>query len=116
MDWLVLNSLSQLEDIKNASKEKPVFIFKHSTRCSVSGMALERMKRNWKKEDFNRVTPYFLDLIGYREISNRIEEEFSIDHESPQIILIKDEKVVYENSHLGINYLNLMEEVENNRS
>ena len=66
MDWNILENLSQLEEIKQKSGDKPVLIFKHSTRCSISGMAWDRLKRNWKKEDSEKVTPYFLDLIRHR--------------------------------------------------
>ena len=108
MDWNILENLSQLEEIKQKSGEKPVLIFKHSTRCSISGMAWDRLKRNWKKEDSEKVTPYFLDLIRHREISNQIEKEFSVYHESPQVILVKSGKAVYDNSHMGISYADIM--------
>ncbi|MCH6201688.1 bacillithiol system redox-active protein YtxJ [Aquiflexum sp. LQ15W] len=108
MDWNILENLSQLEEIKQKSGEKPVLIFKHSTRCSVSGMAWDRLKRNWKKEDDEKVTPYFLDLIRHRDVSNQIEKEFSVYHESPQVIIVKSGKAVYDNSHMGINYSDIM--------
>ena len=108
MDWNILENLSQLEEIKQKSGDKPVLIFKHSTRCSISGMAWDRLKRNWKKEDSEKVTPYFLDLIRHREISNQIEKEFSVYHESPQVILVKSGKAVYDNSHMGISYADIM--------
>ena len=108
MDWNILENLSQLDEIKQKSGEKPVLIFKHSTRCSISGMAWDRLKRNWKKEDSEKVTPYFLDLIRHREISNQIEKEFSVYHESPQVILVKSGKAVYDNSHMGISYADIM--------
>ena len=108
MDWNILESISQLDEIKELSGEKPVLIFKHSTRCSVSGMAWDRLKRNWKKEDAEKVTPYFLDLIRHRDVSNQIEKEFSVYHESPQVIIVKSGKAVYDNSHMGINYADIM--------
>lgn len=108
MDWNILENLAQLDEIKQKSGEKPVLIFKHSTRCSVSGMAWDRLKRNWKKEDSEKVIPYFLDLIRHRDVSNQIEKEFSVYHESPQIIIVKSGKAVYNNSHMGINYGDIM--------
>lgn len=111
MDWIKLSNITQLEEIKNSSAEKPVLIFKHSTSCSISAMAWDRMARNWKSEDFEKVTPYYLDLIGYRVISNQIAKDFGIMHESPQVILIKNGKAVYDNSHMGISYRDVMEKV-----
>ncbi|SNS41171.1 bacillithiol system protein YtxJ [Belliella buryatensis] len=108
MDWLTLNNITQLEEIKESSKEKPVLIFKHSTRCSISSMAYDRLRRNWRHEDTHKVTPYYLDLISYRDISNAIASTFAIDHESPQVILIKDGVAIYDNSHMGISYADIM--------
>jgi bacillithiol system protein YtxJ len=108
MNWNKLETLSQLDEIKNKSEEKPVLIFKHSTRCSVSSMAWDRLMRNWKKEDSEKVIPYYLDLIRHRDISNQIEREFNVYHESPQVIIVKSGKAVYDNSHMGISYADIM--------
>jgi bacillithiol system protein YtxJ len=108
MEWNKLESLSQLDEIREMSDEKPVLIFKHSTRCSISSMAWDRLKRNWKEEDSEKVTPYYLDLIRHRDISNQVERDFNVYHESPQIILVKDGKAIYDNSHMGISYSDIM--------
>lgn len=111
MDWIKIEQAGQIEEIKHQSKKKLVLIFKHSTRCSISGMVLERLRRNWKSEDFDKITPYLLDLIANRDLSNQIAEEFGVYHQSPQIILIKDEKACYDTSHMGINYPDIMKRV-----
>ncbi|MGO4822154.1 MULTISPECIES: bacillithiol system redox-active protein YtxJ [unclassified Flavobacterium] len=100
MEWEPLNDIAQLDEIVALSKEKPVAIFKHSTRCSISRMALKQFENEF---DFSeKVTPYFLDLIAFREISNDIASRFSVQHQSPQLILIKDGKAVYNASHSDI--------------
>jgi bacillithiol system protein YtxJ len=100
MDWEPLNDISQLDEIVTLSKEKPVAIFKHSTRCSISRMALKQFENEF---DFpEEVTPYFLDLIAFREISNDIASRFGVQHQSPQLILIKDGKAIYNASHSDI--------------
>lgn len=111
MDWIKLEEAAQLQEIKKKSEEKPVMIFKHSTRCSISSMALERLRRNWKTEDFDKITPYYLDLISYRDISNQIAQEFGVFHQSPQIILVKDGKAFYDTSHMGISYPDIMSRI-----
>ena len=99
MNWIDLNSMQQLADIKELSKTRPQVIFKHSTRCSISSMAKSRLERNEQPEsgDF-----YFLDLLKHRSISNQVAEDFAVAHESPQILLIKNTECVYEESHSGI--------------
>lgn len=113
MNWNQLNDSTILVKIKEESTQKPVLIFKHSTRCSISSMALNRLERSWEDDEMNQITPYYLDLISYREISNQIAEDFNIPHKSPQVILIKDGKAVYDNSHMGINYDDLKSAAKN---
>ena len=50
----------------------------------------------------NNIAAYYLDLIAYRDISNAIVQEFGVFHESPQVILIKDGKAIYDSSHMSI--------------
>ncbi|HMQ00575.1 MAG TPA: bacillithiol system redox-active protein YtxJ [Cyclobacteriaceae bacterium] len=113
MNWENLNSTSQLDQIKSDSAHKPVIIFKHSTRCSISRMVLDRLQRNWNDEEMQHVDFYFLDLLSYRDISNKIAQEFKVVHESPQVIIIKDSKPVYDNSHMGIDYQSIKAQVKN---
>lgn len=103
MLWHQLTELSQLDDIKNISKEQhidAVLLFKHSTRCSISSMALSRLESRWA--DNNAIPAYFLDLLNYRDISNEIALAFSVEHASPQVLLIKNGVCIYHNSHSGI--------------
>ncbi len=108
MNWNKLTDSDQLEEIKVLSYEKPVLIFKHSSRCSISSMALDRLLRNWKDEDGEKVTPFFLDLIAFRSISNKIEEVFGIPHESPQVLVIREGKSIFDQSHYAITYTEIM--------
>ncbi|WP_026956120.1 bacillithiol system redox-active protein YtxJ [Algoriphagus vanfongensis] len=111
MNWKKLTQESQLEEIKSLSFNRPVLIFKHSTRCSVSSMSLDRMLRNWKEGDDEKLVPYYLDLVAFRQVSDRVEEVFGIRHESPQVIIIRDGKATYDNSHFGISYQDLMDQI-----
>ncbi len=108
MNWNKLIQASQIEEIKNLSEEMPVLIFKHSTRCSISSMSLDRVRRNWKVGDDEKVSVYFLDLIADRDISDLVAREFGVPHESPQVILIKNRTAIYDNSHYGISYPEIM--------
>jgi bacillithiol system protein YtxJ len=100
INWNELTDLGQLNEIIFISNEKPVAIFKHSTRCSVSRMALKQFENEFNSAD--KVTPYFLDLIAHRDISNAIADQFSVTHQSPQLIVIKDGKAIYNVSHSDI--------------
>jgi bacillithiol system protein YtxJ len=109
VNWTELTDLVQLSEIEALSNEKPVVIFKHSTRCSISRMALKQFEREF---DLNEtVDAYFLDLIAHRDISNEIANRFNVYHESPQLILIKNGKAVYDVSHSDIDAIALKEKV-----
>jgi bacillithiol system protein YtxJ len=99
--WNNLNNVSQLNEIIVASKTKPALIFKHSTRCSISRMALRQFENEYDLED--KINLHYLDLIEYRDISNKIASTFNVVHQSPQILLIKDGKSIYTDSHESIN-------------
>ncbi len=104
MVWNKLESEEQLEQLKSGSGETKVLIFKHSTRCPISSMALDRLERSWKNEEMQSVSPYFLDLIALRNVSSKTAEIFNVQHESPQVLLIENGKCIYNASHMGINY------------
>ena len=104
MNWLPLIAEEQLMEVNALSQDpgiKAVLILKHSTRCSISSVALSRLERSWKLSE-NEVPTYFLDLLDYRAVSNAIEQEYGIPHESPQVLLIKNGKCIYSASHSEI--------------
>lgn len=98
--WNQLTDLGELNEIITISEEKPVVIFKHSTRCSISRMALKQFENQYDAQE--NVVPYFLDLLKHRDISNEIAIQFNVQHQSPQILVIKDGKSVYNASHSDI--------------
>jgi len=100
MNWKILDKEEQLNVIKEASFNKTQLIFKHSTRCIISKMALKNFESDFNLED--TIDAYYLDLIAYRTISNEIADTFNVEHQSPQILVIKNGVVVYNESHEGI--------------
>ncbi len=101
INWKYLTSENQLDDLIEQSKTIPVAIYKHSTRCGVSSMAKSKLEREWDIED-ERIEMYFLDLITYRSVSNAVAKRFKVVHQSPQLIIIKNGKSVYNQSHMDI--------------
>ncbi len=104
MNWINLTDPTQLDRIRENSKNSPVMIFKHSRACSTSSMVINRLERNWRDEEMKHVQTYFLDLLSYRQISNAISEQFKIRHESPQVLIIRDGKAIFSGSHFEIDY------------
>ncbi|MGV6846160.1 MAG: bacillithiol system redox-active protein YtxJ [Lutibacter sp.] len=98
MDWRIIDSLEKVSELKQLSFETPVLIFKHSTRCGISRFVLKDFEVEYNIPE-GELVPFYLDLIDFREISNKISTLFQIGHESPQILLIKDGKCIYDASH-----------------
>ena len=108
MNWIELTDEGQLQQINEDSTKQPVIIFKHSTRCSISSMAKSRLEREMAPDN---VLFYYLDLIKFRNISNKIAANYAVHHESPQILLIKNGDCVYEETHNGINMRDISEQL-----
>lgn len=102
-NWIYIQSDFDLKNAIKASFESPVIIFKHSTRCSISSLAKNRIEKGSIK--FNNI--YFLDLIKYRSISNDISIQFNVTHESPQILKIENGKCTYNASHQDVRWENI---------
>lgn len=99
--WENLTTREQVEALFKAPNAKAFLFFKHSTRCSLSTMALNRFESNWD-EDINICDLYFVDLIKNRDVSNKIEELTGVTHQSPQVIAVQNGKVIYSAAHSAI--------------
>lgn len=98
--WKELTTDVMLDAALADSESRTVVFFKHSTRCPISSMALKMFERGYNYGD--NVTAYYLDLIAFRSLSNRLANELHVPHESPQMIVVKHRKAVYHASHSGI--------------
>ncbi|MET0394137.1 MAG: bacillithiol system redox-active protein YtxJ [Chitinophagaceae bacterium] len=105
MQWIPLIAEDQLKDILERSATTPQVIYKHSTRCSISSMVRHRLD---KKPAPGGIDFYYLDIFAYRPLSNKIAQDLGVQHESPQVLLIKNGQCVYTESHMAIR----MDEIE----
>lgn len=112
MNWKDLTTLGQLDRIDDLSKEKPVLIFKHSTTCPISKGALKRLELEWTAADDSGRTAYYLDLWAHRDISDAVEARYGIQHESPQVLVIRNGACSYNTSHRNITYADTVEALE----
>ena len=100
LPWKIISSVEELETIWNSNTETKNVFFKHSTRCSISTMALNRFERSWNPND--AYTFYFIDLLKTRDVSNRLSELSGVFHKSPQVIVSLNKAVLYHASHSEI--------------
>jgi len=73
-------------------------------------MALNRIERKWDRNE-EKISPFFLDLIAFREVSHFIAQHSGVQHESPQVIVVKNGEVVHHASHNGISLEEIMESI-----
>ncbi|WP_207426109.1 bacillithiol system redox-active protein YtxJ [Pedobacter sp. SYSU D00535] len=100
MEFQKLESEEQVHAIKNAKGSS--IIFKHNTSCPISKMTREKFE-----EDAGLIPEgtavYFLDLLSYRNVSDAVAQEFGVEHESPQMLVIKDGNCTLNQSLYTIN-------------
>lgn len=100
MNWRKLTSVSEFDNIlmQSQSDGSAFVLFKHSTRCMISTMALRAFEDEYNSE----LPTYFVDLIKYRDVSNHIAKTTGVIHQSPQVMTIHKGHVVYHDSHSDI--------------
>jgi len=108
--WNHITDENQLQEIIESSNEKPAVIFKHSVTCGISAHAKDKLETAWnfKETDLNF---YYLDLLAYRSISNKIASDFGVTHQSPQIIVVKNGAATANFSHQAISVDRLRKEI-----
>jgi bacillithiol system protein YtxJ len=87
MEFKRLEKEEQLDEI--ASAKGALVIFKHNTTCPISQGVLKRLEaepQNIKGTE----GVYLLDLMEKRELSNAVAERFGVEHQSPQLLLIRN--------------------------
>lgn len=102
-DWEHLTDETGIKRAIEDSHSQTVAIFKHSTSCGTSHAVLSELVDQWGKENEN-VRFFYLDLLKFRSVSNAVAEQLGVAHQSPQLILIRDGKVVDHSSHLAIQW------------
>ena len=92
-----LLSVDEWNEVLEKSKEEPILVLKHSTTCPISTGAFSRV------DGFETDIPkYFLKVRESRPVSNEIESALDVVHQSPQLIMLKEGKAVWNASHTVI--------------
>ena len=93
-----------LENLLTDSTKKPVIVFKHSNACSISARAYREME---KVDDVN-----ILEVQSAREVSRELASLTGVRHETPQVIVLRDGKAVWNASHFDVTAASVIEAVE----
>ena len=101
-NWSFLIDENTLQDLVKFSFSEKVLIFKHSTRCSLSTMSKNRLETVGENSKIKNC--FLLDVLNYRKISSKIESDFKVIHESPQVLIIQNGECIYNASHNEISW------------
>ncbi len=105
LPWQNLTEISQLDVIAEKSATKPQVLFKHSTTCGISRMVMKHFVASYDLDaNFDL---HYLDLLNHKDVSAAIGQKFQVQHESPQLLIIKNGVAVAHASHNDINELEL---------
>lgn len=96
-----------LENLITDSNQKPVIVFKHSTACSISSRAYREMEKLEGQVNI-------LEVQSAREVSRELANRTGIRHETPQVIILRDGKAVWNASHFDVKAADVMKAVESN--
>ena len=99
-----IDNHAALESLLTDSTKKPVIVFKHSNACSISARAYREME---KLDDVN-----ILEVQSARSISNEVADLTGVRHETPQLIILRDGKAVWNASHFDVVAAEVMKAVE----
>lgn len=91
-----LSSIRQFEDLLDRSREEPILIYKHSSRCPLSTRARTEVDSFDAESD---LSIFEVVVQNDRAISDHVAETLEVRHETPQVILIRDGRPVYDASH-----------------
>lgn len=101
MEAKELVEVEDLQEVWQTSVEKPVLLFKQSTTCPISGAAFNEFNTFLADNDGD-FAAYFVKVRESRPVSNQIAEDLGIQHQSPQIFLVKDQEAMWNESHSKI--------------
>lgn len=110
--WNKIPESGDIEVILQNSKDKPQLIYKHSHRCSICVLAKEELEE--VGIELNSITDlYMVNVINQREESNAIASKLNVRHESPQVIILKDQEIVWKGSHWNVKGKEILEQLDN---
>jgi bacillithiol system protein YtxJ len=94
-----------LANLITDSKQKPVIVFKHSIACPVSARAYREMEKVQTEVNI-------LVVQSAREVSRELANLTGVRHETPQVIVLRDGKAVWNASHFDVRAIAVTEAIE----
>jgi bacillithiol system protein YtxJ len=91
-----IDDRTTLDNLISDSKQKTVLVFKHSNACPISARAYRELEKLDGQVNL-------LEIQAVPELSREVESMTGVRHESPQVILLRDGKAIWNASHFDVN-------------
>lgn len=102
MKYDEIGSTAVLAEMLKLSEQQPVLFFKHSRTCGVSDRAFREFERYLESPESAAVRNCVIVVQTAREASNALAHLVSVEHESPQAILVRNGRAIWNDSHLAL--------------
>ncbi len=103
MNWIKIDKKESIAELQELSLNERVFIFKFSPVSSIDHVVRILLEREWAEGEMKMKT-YMVDTVSDNVISGEIEKVFGVEHESPQVLIVKDGKTEFYASYGKILY------------
>ncbi|HEY9500904.1 MAG TPA: bacillithiol system redox-active protein YtxJ [Pyrinomonadaceae bacterium] len=102
-----IDDRATLDGLISDSKQKTILVFKHSSACGVSARAYRELEKLEGQVNL-------LEVQAVPDLSRELESLTGVRHETPQVILLRDGKAVWNASHFDVNVASVSKALESN--
>jgi bacillithiol system protein YtxJ len=116
MNYQEIASVDALAEVLRASGRQTVLFFKHSSTCGVSMRAFDEFRKYLQAPESAEVRNCLIVIQSSRAVSDELARLTGVRHESPQAIIVSEGRAVWNDSHLAIKSITLIEAVRQSSS
>ena len=88
-------------EILDESRQRKIILFKHSTTCPISERAWQEIQ-DLIQDSSDEVLVVMIKVIESRPVCSQVAEDLGVKHQSPQVLLLNNKKVLWHASHQSV--------------
>ena len=110
--WTPIESMGQLQDAYNASLEKPSLIILFSNLNFSGEYVISDTEKKAMEIDRSKMNFYLLNALGNSSLVNKLEADFNLADDNPQILIVRNNKLIFHKAHDTINLVSLYQQMK----